>query len=384
VFAGNVQVGGDVIVENANEGNDVVFASVSYTLPDNIEQLSLINGTGTGNGLNNTFFSDHPFTSKIFRGGGGDDTYFVIDQRDGIEEDPDGGIETVWVGSLAFSYTLTDPDVENLAITGQRVVGTGNINANALSSRHGQNTLVGGGGNDVYFVYHNDDVVRESAGEGTDAVWSFATSTLGVTEEVEQLVIQGAGFTGTGNDLDNALFSYGGPNTLEGGRGNDVYFLHNTNDLVRENADEGLDIVYADVNYTLSDPDVEDLVLTAPGTTGTGNASANVLMSLASNVALFAGQDAVKDMVYFLTDWGASSAGQLELATDYLTIQSSLFGGSWEAVLSASSRRAGNPSSALSHIADGRWHGDFPAVSLYEAVGLRCRRAEYTFALSLC
>ena len=130
VFAGNVQVGGDVIVENANEGNDVVFASVSYTLPDNIEQLSLINGTGTGNGLNNTFFSDHPFTSKIFRGGGGDDTYFVIDQRDGIEEDPDGGIETVWVGSLAFSYTLTDPDVENLAITGQRVVGTGkNIDA---------------------------------------------------------------------------------------------------------------------------------------------------------------------------------------------------------------------------------------------------------------
>ena len=57
---------------------------------------------------------------------------------------------------------------------------------------------------------------------------------------------------------------------------------------------------------------MEDLVLTAPGTTGTGNASANVLMSLASNVALFAGQDAVKDMVYFLTDWGASSAGQLD------------------------------------------------------------------------
>jgi hypothetical protein len=27
---------------------------------------------------------------------------------------------------------------------------------------------------------------------------------------------------------------------------------------------------------------------------------------------------------------------------------------------------------------------NFPAVSLYEAVGLRCRRAEYTFALSLC
>ncbi|MFN9176226.1 MAG: bluetail domain-containing putative surface protein, partial [Synechocystis sp.] len=52
-----VDNGGDIIVENPNEGTDIVNASVSYTLSDNVENLTLT-GTddidGTGNAESNT------------------------------------------------------------------------------------------------------------------------------------------------------------------------------------------------------------------------------------------------------------------------------------------------------------------------------------------
>ncbi len=59
-LAGNdiytVNNAGDLVIEALNQGADTVQASISYTLPDNVENL-LITGTGnlngTGNGLNN-------------------------------------------------------------------------------------------------------------------------------------------------------------------------------------------------------------------------------------------------------------------------------------------------------------------------------------------
>ena len=53
--------GGDGVVENANEGTDSVFASVSYTLTANVETLVLqgsSNLSGTGNALANSIFGN--------------------------------------------------------------------------------------------------------------------------------------------------------------------------------------------------------------------------------------------------------------------------------------------------------------------------------------
>jgi Ca2+-binding RTX toxin-like protein len=66
---------GDVIVENVNEGTDMVQSSTTYTLSNNVENLTL-SGTaainGTGNLLNNSLFGNTG--DNNLDGGGGNDT----------------------------------------------------------------------------------------------------------------------------------------------------------------------------------------------------------------------------------------------------------------------------------------------------------------------
>lgn len=76
-----IQLPGDAVVENANEGNDTVLAAFSYTLTDNVESLVLM-GTdalnGTGNGLDNEIYGNTAVNT--LSGGAGNDT---IDGRAG-------------------------------------------------------------------------------------------------------------------------------------------------------------------------------------------------------------------------------------------------------------------------------------------------------------
>jgi Ca2+-binding RTX toxin-like protein len=75
---------GDVVTENANEGTDTVQSSITYTLGNNVENLTLtgttaINGTGNtldniliGNSANNTLTGNAG--NDILDGGAGSDT----------------------------------------------------------------------------------------------------------------------------------------------------------------------------------------------------------------------------------------------------------------------------------------------------------------------
>jgi Ca2+-binding RTX toxin-like protein len=78
-LAGNdtytVNNAGDVVVENLNEGTDTVKASINYTLPDNVENLTLTgsaNINGTGNALKNKITGNTG--ANILNGGAGADT----------------------------------------------------------------------------------------------------------------------------------------------------------------------------------------------------------------------------------------------------------------------------------------------------------------------
>jgi len=145
--------------------------------------------------------------------------------------------------------------------------------------------MIGRAGNDTYVVDNTLDLVIEALNKGIDTVEAGITYTLGAN--VENLILTGtSSINGTGNILDNVLIGNSAANILSGGIGADVmtgglsddtYIVDNALDVVREDRNEGIDLVQAKVNYTLL-ANVENLTLTgATAINGTGNELDNVL-----------------------------------------------------------------------------------------------------------
>jgi Ca2+-binding RTX toxin-like protein len=182
----------------------------------------------------------------------------------------------------------------------------GGVGNDTLYADNAGDQLYGNAGNDVYYVSVATSAVFENAAEGTDWVYASANHTLGAN--VEHLVLTGTGsITGNGNNLANqihsngancTLFGGGGNDTLFGGAGidtiygstgNDLYYVHNSSAAVLENAGEGTDWVFADVNFTLGSH-VENLQLTgAANLSGNGNGLDNLIYSNGANCTLFGG-----------------------------------------------------------------------------------------------
>lgn len=114
------------------------------------------------------------------------------------------GAPTAWISTNVAGATLTGK--------------TGN---DQLSAGAANNILVGGDGDDTYYVNGTTKVV-EKAGEGRDTIVSWNTETV-LSDNVENLTIKAAGAAiGTGNDLANVIIGGAGANVLTGGRGDDV------------------------------------------------------------------------------------------------------------------------------------------------------------------
>src|SRR5436190_1976661 len=79
-----------------------------------------------------------------------------------------------------------------------------------------------------------------------------------------------------GNLADNILNGGAGGDSMTGGKGNDTYYVDNILDQIVELASEGLDIVYAAINWILSS-NVENLYLEDTALAATGNSSVNAL-----------------------------------------------------------------------------------------------------------
>lgn len=337
----SVDNAGDLVTELADEGIDLVNASVSYTLGAHLENLTLLgnsplNGSGndlanmiTGNGVANTLSGGLGNDTlnggagvDTLIGGAGDDSYVVDNTSDVITELSAEGIDSV---QSTVTYTLSQ-NVENLTLMGSSTIsGTGNALANMLTGNSAANTLTGGAGNDtlngaagadtmvggigddVYYVDSTSDRITENANEGIDSVFSSVTMTLGNNVENLTLTGSGTGVNGTGNALNNVLTGNSaansltgaagndtldgglGADTLVGGAGDDVYFIDNASDRITENAGEGTDTVMSKVTWTLA-TNVENLtLLDGAAINGTGNAGANALTGNSSNNTLTGG-----------------------------------------------------------------------------------------------
>jgi Ca2+-binding RTX toxin-like protein len=325
-----VDVATDVVTENLNEGIDTVKSSVTLTLANNVENLTLTGATainGTGNALNNVLTGnsavnalDGGVGADTLAGGAGNDIYTVDNLNDVIVENANEGADQV---NSSITYTLS-ANVENLTLTGtSNINATGNAAANVLTGNAGNNVLdggvgndsmVGGAGNDTYVVDSSSDTVTEAASAGTDLVQSSVSYTLGTN--LENLTLTGtANINATGNTAANILFGNSGNNVLDGGTGadtmtggagNDIYVRDNASDVITENANEGVDQVKSSLTYTLI-ANLEALLLTgstAINGTGneldnllTGNSGKNVLNGAAGNDILQggAGDDTLTD-----------------------------------------------------------------------------------------
>jgi Ca2+-binding RTX toxin-like protein len=254
-------------------------------LGENIENLVLVGsalvGTGnelvnsiTGNGEANTL--DGGSGADTLIGGAGDDTYIVDNVSDLTIENVDEGIDTV-ISSVTY---VLGANVENLILSGfGSINGTGNALSNQLSGNTAANVLSGGPGDDTYFVGAGDTVV-EGVNEGQDLVFSDVSWILG--SNIENLTLVGtANINGTGNSLANILRGNNGTNVLDGGAGDDSYYV-DAGDTVVESKNGGIDTVYASSDWTLAS-NLENLTLIGSAVSGTGNKDNNVLIGNSEN-----------------------------------------------------------------------------------------------------
>jgi VCBS repeat-containing protein len=294
----------DVVIEAAGAGFDWVAATVDYTLPasNTVEVLNML-GTGlTGTGSEGAETLISSFGANTLIGLGGDDVYYVQNTGDVVIEAPNGGFD--WV-TASVNYTLPAANtVEMLNMIGSGLTGTGSDGAETFISSGGPNTLIGLGGNDTYYVNIPADVVIEAANGGYDTVAARVDYTL--PTNVEALYMVGSGLTGTGSDNADSLLSSGGPNTLIGLGGDDVYYVNNAADVVTEAANGGYDTVMASVSYTLP-ANVEALYVNGSGLTGTGSSGADTLVSLGANTLI--GGDGDDTFVLFAGSANGATVG---------------------------------------------------------------------------
>jgi Ca2+-binding RTX toxin-like protein len=246
----------DTVLELDGEGHDLIYTTVDYSMPANVEDMTLRglgNIDGFGNSLDNTIIGNTGNNS--IWGGGGRDTLL-------------GG----WGNDHLYGGNGDD----------------------TLNGGLGSDTMKGGKDNDTYYVNQDGDVIVENQDEGWDTVHSSITHTLAAN--VEALVLEGTGnIDGRGNELENvltgnagnnSLYGYGSADTLDGGAGadslyggdgDDTYYVDSQFDHVFEDASQGTDRVYSSVNHWLAD-NVEILQLTGTAVIGVGNGMVNTII----------------------------------------------------------------------------------------------------------
>jgi Ca2+-binding RTX toxin-like protein len=207
----------DVVTENAGEGTDIVYSSVTRTLGSDLENLTLTGGAninGTGNALDNILYgnsSDNTFDggagADTMAGGAGNDTYVVDDPGDIILEAAGEGTDLV-----QSTVTLTlSANVENLTLTGSAAINgagneldnvvLGNSAANALDGGLGNDTLGGGNGGDIILGGLGDDVIDATGGGGNDIITGGAgADTISVGSGNDRLL-----YLSTGDVLDTII-----------------------------------------------------------------------------------------------------------------------------------------------------------------------------------
>ena len=248
---------------------------------DTLVAIEMVLGSAFADTMTGGITDDH------VNGGGGAD---ILTGGDGLDTLDYSNSAAAVVVDL-FNGTSSGGDAAGDVFTGfENIAGStlgdslvGNDFNNVITGGAGADTISGGLGTDTadYSGSAAGVLVNLSSGFG------FGGDAQGdIIDGIQNLIGSEFNDTLTGDDNINVLtgglgadFLNGGLNTdtMLGGAGDDVYVVDNAADLVTEAAASGIDLVTADLNWTLGD-NLENLTFTGNfDLTGIGNAAANVL-----------------------------------------------------------------------------------------------------------
>ena len=248
----------DVISETSSSsvtgGNDLVFASASFTLSNYVERLTLT-GTdtlaGTGNSLANTITGNS--AANTLDGADGNDSLSGLGGNDYFS----GGL-----GNDTLVGDSGDDTIEGGDGNDSIVGGEGN---NILTGGVGTDILIGGTGNDTYYVNDTLDSISDTGGANviyyTSGLNPTSINTLGSgTFTFLELPVVIHGDDSFIGNADDAL-----ANNPVGGTGNDTIIGYAGNDTITGDAgNDSLD--GGDDNDTLSGGSGNDTLLGGAGT----------------------------------------------------------------------------------------------------------------------
>jgi Ca2+-binding RTX toxin-like protein len=308
--------GTEVWERNPNQGFDVVYSAVNFTLAayEYVEILFATDAAATtplrliGNNLSQVIrgnaganvLADGGGAGDILSGIGGDDTYGVTSLATRVFEAAGDGYDSIYT-TVNFAIE-PGQQIEFLAADGANLTTpltlAGNELAQIIGGNAGDNLIRGGGGadtldgregNDTFFVSDSATRILEAAGQGFDWIYTTVSFSLEGGVSVEVLAADGANLTTpltlAGNELaqviggnagDNLIRGGGGADVLDGREGNDTFFVSDSATRIIEGADQGYDWVYTTVSFAL-EPGQSVEVIAADG------ASLTTPLTLAGN-----------------------------------------------------------------------------------------------------
>jgi Ca2+-binding RTX toxin-like protein len=320
---------GDAVTETAGNGNDTIeihFGGSAYAVANYVEIVKIAAGVAagavTGNAQGVTIFGNE-FANTITGGAGAD----VIVGGAGADQ-LNGGLGVDYVsyatavqqaggGYDGVTVSFNNASLNTFDAAGDTYAGFEGLRgsdfndvlmgswaaAMTLDGGKGNDCLVGGTLSDAYVVDSQDDVLVESAGNGTDTVWTALDGYVLTAANVENLTGFGsAGLKLTGSSIANVITGTAANDTLDGGsdtiadsliggKGDDTYLIHTATDVVTENTSEGADTVIVDVTgYTVA-ANIELLKIAdgASGITVTANAAGGTMIGNALDNVFNAG-----------------------------------------------------------------------------------------------